>query len=113
MYIEGLYKYAYILVNYLALEPLVLFSFPFSSLYYQSGKKEKLYNTGTRRKWVRETSMFTRGQRKRRRRREKRGCLKGLQETKEYVKSEMGKWNDFKRKIIKLTQKRNNWILWK
>lgn len=56
--------------------------------------------------------MFTRGQRKRRRR-GKRGCLMGLQETKEYVKSEMGKWNDWKRKIIKLTQKRNNWILWK
>lgn len=71
-----------------------------------------MYNTGGRRKWVRETSMFTRGQRKRRRR-GKRGCLKDLQETKEYVKSEMGKWNDWKRKIIKLTQKRNNWTLWK
>ena len=39
--------------------------------------------------------MLTRGQRKRMSR-GKTGCIKSLQETKEYVKSEMGKWNDWK-----------------
>lgn len=47
------------------------------------------------RKWVKESSMLTRGQRKRMSR-GKTGSIKSLQETKEYVKSEMGKWNDWK-----------------